>query len=150
MCQKIPGTSWTRSKASRRGLQQSIRERRNPRDLAQLTEKTEQNAKMGCSTILGWAGALHLQPSPKLLSENRPPTLETRRTVWTVIHSPLTAETIQHSKLGELTDDLPRGPAASGRPSGDQQRPCWLQEAEERPEASLPFTSSQSYSTVEH
>ena len=58
--------------------------------------------------------------------------------MWTVIHSPLTAKTIQHFKLGELMDDLTRAqqPAAGPRETSSafvcrsqrrgQRLPCLL------------------------
>lgn len=127
-------------------LRQSITEKTNPCDLAQLLEKPEQNAKMYSSTILEWAGffvfwfvvCFHLQPFPQSLSENTyclPPwrrgvTRPTRK----VIYSLLTTEIIQHSKLGQLMDDLTlpgpqqcalRGPAAP-LSAGDQRKGQWL------------------------
>lgn len=83
-------------------------------------------------------GGFHLQPFLQCLSENMyglPPWRGgVTQATWKVIYSLLTTEIIQHSKLGELMDDLTlaqRWQQALGRPAvplsaGGQRKDRWL------------------------
>lgn len=131
-------TNRRRAKPAWGELRQSVTVRANPRDLTELLTKPEQNAKLQLHHPGVGCGVFHLQPFLQCFSENvygLPPWRGgVTQTTWKVIYSLLTTEIIQHSKLGELMDDLTLAQhwqQALGRPAvplsaGGQRKDRWL------------------------